>query len=217
MEKFVDNEEAHAQHLRSSRRGVRSQGVAGNARLTATTAAILIVLLAAEGFTILQIGPLLKQHVFIGMLLVPPVALKIATTTYRFARYYLNDPSYRRKGPPPMVLRTIGPGLIVLTVVMFATGIILMFVKGSMLSTMFFLHRASFVLWFCAMTIHVLGHAGETAKLGPRDFLHRTRRKVQGANLRNIALIASLVVGVILGFVFIGRVPQFILYFTGHH
>jgi hypothetical protein len=63
-------------------------GVAANARLTATNAAVLLVLLAAEGVTILRVRALLTPHVFIGMVLIPPVLLKVASTGWRFARYY---------------------------------------------------------------------------------------------------------------------------------
>lgn len=86
---------------RSHTRGRAADGVEANARLTGSTAAVLFVLLAAEGVTILRVRPLLSWHVFIGMLLVPPVALKIGTTSYRFVRYYRGSPAYRRKGPPP--------------------------------------------------------------------------------------------------------------------
>jgi len=62
-------------------------GVEGNERLTASAGALLLLLLVAEGVTILFIGPLLSAHVFIGMLLIPPVALKLGVTGWRFARY----------------------------------------------------------------------------------------------------------------------------------
>ena len=74
-------------------------GVAGNARLTGAIAAALLVLLAAEGATIPFIGPLLGPHIFIGLLLIPPVLLKLASTGYRFARYYTGSRRLRRKGP----------------------------------------------------------------------------------------------------------------------
>src|SRR5206468_2516773 len=63
---------------RSERRA--EAGVAANARLTASNAAVLLVLLAAEGVTILRVRALLTPHVFIGMVLVPPVLLKVAST-----------------------------------------------------------------------------------------------------------------------------------------
>jgi hypothetical protein len=63
-------------------------GADGNARLTGTVGVVLIALLAVEGVTILFIRPLISMHVFVGLLLVPPVALKLASTGWRFARYY---------------------------------------------------------------------------------------------------------------------------------
>ena len=71
-------------------------------------AALLLVLLVAEGLTILHVHSLLTPHVVIGMVLVPVVLLKIGSTTWRFARYYLGDPEYRRKGPPALLLRLLG-------------------------------------------------------------------------------------------------------------
>ena len=65
---------------------LRSGSAEGNERLTAATAAVLVVLLAVEGVTILFLRPLLSVHVFVGMLLVPPVALKLGSTAYRFGR-----------------------------------------------------------------------------------------------------------------------------------
>ncbi len=63
------------------------------------TGALLLVLLAAEGLTIVRIGPLLKLHVFLGVLLVPPIAVKLTSTLYRFGRLlHAGTPAYRRKG-----------------------------------------------------------------------------------------------------------------------
>ena len=58
--------------------------MAANARLTAANAAVLLVLLAAEGVTILRVRALLTPHVFIGVVLIPPVLLKMASTSWRF-------------------------------------------------------------------------------------------------------------------------------------
>ena len=62
--------------------------MAANARLTASNAVVLLALLEAEGVTILRVRALLTPHVFIGMVLIPPVLLKVASTGWRFARYY---------------------------------------------------------------------------------------------------------------------------------
>src|SRR5579859_3010772 len=92
-------------------------GSAGNERLTAAAGAILILLLAVIGVTILRIHGLLWVHLFVGMLLIGPLALKLASSGYRFARYYTGSASYREKGPPPLVLRLIAPMVVVSTVV----------------------------------------------------------------------------------------------------
>jgi hypothetical protein len=197
---------------RTRRRGGRRERlpvldpVESNARLTGGTAAVLLVLLAAEGATILRIHNLLSEHVFIGMLLVPPVLLKTGSTLYRFAPYYLGAPEFRRKGPPPPVLRLLGPFIVLLTFAVLATGIALLLVGPSLRAPMLTLHKASFLLWIAAMTVHVLGHLAETARLAPRDWVRRTRRQVTGASARQWAIAASLVAGVLLGLLLLGRV-----------
>ena len=171
----------------------------GNARLTATTGALLFVLFAVEGFTILSVGSLLTAHVWIGVLLLGPVALKTATTSWRFARYYAGDRAYVEKGPPPLLLRLLGPFVVLLSLAVILTGVGL--VIGAPVSwhdRLLLLHKASFILWFGAMTIHVLGHILETARLAPRDWLHRTRGQVAGASWRQWSLLGSLLVGLAL-------------------
>jgi hypothetical protein len=190
--------------VESTRR--RYMGVEANARLTGSTAALLFVLLAAEGSTILHVRPLLSPHVFIGMLLLPLVVLKIGSTSYRFIRYYLGSPPYRRKGPPPPVLRLLGPFVVVLTVVVFASGIALLLVRPSLRPTLLLLHKVSFVLWFGAMAIHVLAHLVDTAQLAPRDWMRHTRRDVAGAGIRQWALVSSVAVGALLGLLLLGQV-----------
>ena len=54
-------------------------GSAGNEQLTAMVAAVLVLLLAIEGATLLQLRSLLTVHAFVGMLLIPVVGLKLAS------------------------------------------------------------------------------------------------------------------------------------------
>jgi hypothetical protein len=190
---------------RGARRPVHDP-VEANARLTSGTAVVLLVLLAAEGVTILRIRGLISVHVFIGMLLVPPVLVKTCSTVYRFARYYLGADEFREKGPPPVLLRMLGPFVVLLTFAVLASGIALVFVGAALRSQMLFLHKASFLLWLAAMTVHVLGHLLDTARVAPRDWVHRTRRSVTGAGLRQWTIAASLVVGLLLGLLVLGRV-----------
>ena len=94
-----------AVRLRSRLKG----GPDGNEQLTAATGVVLIILLAVLGITIIRIGQLIWLHLFLGLLLIGPVALKMGSTGYRFVLYYVKDASYRRKGPPETWLRLIAP------------------------------------------------------------------------------------------------------------
>jgi hypothetical protein len=180
----------------------RSGGVAGNARLTGTVAAVLLILLAAEGATIVFIGKWLGPHMFIGLLLVPPVTLKLASTGYRFARYYTEDQPYVRKGPPPMLLRLLAPGVVLTTVAVFATGIALLFV-GPPSNTLVLVHKVSFIAWVALTSLHVLGHLLELPRLASADWRRHGPREARlaGAGLRAAALAGAIVLGVGLGFV----------------
>ena len=185
-------------------------GVEANARLTASTALVLLILLAVEGVTVLQIRPLLTMHVFVGMLLVPPVLVKLSSTVWRFAKYYLGSPDYRGKGPPPTILRVLGPFVALLTIVVFASGILLLLGPVSLRSQFLLIHKASFFLWFAFMTVHVLGHLGDTARLATKDWTSRARLVVVGSRTRQLVLSASLVVGLLLAFVTIPYVGSWI-------
>jgi len=187
-----------------------AEGVEGNARLTGATAAVLFVLFAAEGVTILSIHTLVTPHVFIGLLMVPPVLVKIGSTSWRIGRFYLGSPAYRQKGAPPTLLRLLGPVVVVLTAVVLGSGVALLFVGRSLEPDVMFVHKASFVLWFGSMAIHVLAHIVETAELAPRDWYARTRKDARGASARQWLLAVSLVAGVFLGILLIDRVGPFV-------
>lgn len=135
-------------------------GPEGNERLTAITGALLLVLFAAEGVTLLQLQSLLYWHYFIGLLLIGPVCVKIGSTCYRFARYYTHHQEYIRKGPPAPLLRVLGPFVILTTVGVIGTGVVLGLTKRATYHGLqiLFLHKASFVLWVAVMTIHVLAY-----------------------------------------------------------
>jgi hypothetical protein len=174
-------------------------GVAGNARLTGGAAAMLLVLLAVEGATIPFIGSLVGPHIFIGMLLIPPVLLKLGSTGYRFLRYYSDNPSYRRKGPPALLMRLLAPGVVLTTLALFATGVALLIV-GPGSGPLKLLHKASFIVWFGLMAVHVLGHLLEVPRLAAPDWRASGGREaaLAGSGLRVMLLTASLAAGVVL-------------------
>ena len=176
--------------------GPPSGGVAGNERLTATTAVLLLLLLAIEGVTILFLRPLLSVHVFVGMLLIPPVVLKLGSTGWRFIRYYGGNRAYRLKGPPRLLLRLlIAPGVVLSTLVLLGSGVALL-VAGPGGGFVLGLHKASFVLWFGAMTVHVLAYVLKVPALATADWRQTTR--LPSARLRLGMVAASLLAGAVL-------------------
>jgi hypothetical protein len=179
--------------------GADAAGVEANARLTSSVAVLLLILLAAEGLTLPAIHALLRPHVYIGFALLPPVALKVGSTLYRFARYYARAPAYREKGPPPTLLRMLGPIVVLSTVLLLASGVALLFFTGTWQQRMLTLHKASFILWFGAMTVHVVAHIVETAQLAPRDWLRQSNRSVPMAAGRRWIVAASVLGGALLG------------------
>ena len=128
----------------------------GNEQLTALAGVLLVVFLAVEGATLLNLRSLLTVHALVGMFLLPIVALKMASTGWRMARYYLGSEEYVRRGPPALPLRVIvAPVVIASTIVLFGTGVYLLAAHETH-GTAVGLHKASFVVWLAATSIHVL-------------------------------------------------------------
>jgi hypothetical protein len=172
-------------------------GVEGNSRLTAAAAGVLIVLLAIEGATIPFLRPLLSVHVFVGMLLLGPVALKLATTGYRFVRFYTHRREYVEKGAPaPLMRLLVAPVLVASTLTLFGTGVALI-AFGPPGGVMIGLHKASFIVWFGAMSIHVLAYARRAARDAVADW---GRTRIGGATLRVVLLVGALGAGAIVAF-----------------
>jgi hypothetical protein len=194
--------DSHAATLGGARHRVatRTGGVAGNARLTGAVAVALLVLLAAEGVTIPFIGKWLGPHIFIGLMLIPPVALKLGSTGYRFARYYTADEPYVHKGPPPTALRMLAPGVVLTTLALFGTGVALL-LAGPPSNTLIFAHKLSCFAWVAVMALHVLGHVVELPRLASADWRRNGPREARlaGAGLRATLLAGAITLGAAIG------------------
>jgi hypothetical protein len=165
-------------------------GADGNARLTALTGALLLLLLAIESATIPFLGALLSVHVFVGLLLLGPVALKLASTGYRFARYYGGAREYVALGAPVLLMRVlVAPVLVLSTLTLFGTGVALVAIphRGAVLG----LHKASFVVWVGAFGLHVLAY-------GLRAARRLVARAPRGELARLALVLAALAAGVLV-------------------
>jgi len=170
-------------------------GTEGNRRLTAATAAVLLVLLAAEGATLLSLRQLLSVHIFLGMLLIPPVALKLASVGYRFARYYLRAAAYRLEGPPGLLMRMlVAPLVVASTLGLFASGVALI-VVGPDGGIVLGIHKAAFAVWVVALSAHVLAYVLRLPPLLRIDFGDTSR---EGVSVRRFVVAAALVAGATL-------------------
>jgi membrane protein DedA with SNARE-associated domain len=192
-------------------------GVESNSRLTAMLGAVLLVLLAIEGLSILRITSLLTLHVVIGMVLVPVIILKLGTTSWRFVRYYLGSPAYRRKGPPPPLLRLLGPFVVVSSIAVIGSGIALLVVPTNLRTGLLLLHKVTFVLWFAAMVVHVLGHLLDVTHIAPRDFYRRTRGQIRHAGLRQWAIVSAVCIGILLGVVMAPKAGPWLSQYLSAH
>ncbi len=185
------------------------------------TGLVLVLLLAVIGVTILRKSQLISVHLFVGLLLIGPVALKMASTGYRFVRYYSADSAYRRKGPPLLSLRLIAPIVVLSTVVVFASGAVLLFQGPAHRGSWVFVHKASFVVWLIFAGLHVLGHLrAMPVSLGAAS---RDRSKLDGLAPGGIgrwmAVAGMCVAGLVLAVLLI---PQFAAWtapgaFAHHH
>lgn len=171
------------------------------------TGALLIVLLAVLGITILRIHQLIWLHLFLGLVLLGPITVKMGSTGYRFLRYYTQTPAYRSKGPPEPLMRLTAPIVVASTLVVFATGILLLIAGPSGRGQYLFLHKASFVIWLAVTAVHVLGHLVDLRRsLVPKHELSGLSGSSPGAAGRWLALAGALVAGLVLAIVLI---PQF--------
>jgi hypothetical protein len=170
-------------------------GSEGNERLTAAVAVVLLVLLAAEGLTLLGVQQLLLPHVFLGFLLIPLVLLKLASTGWRMTAYYRRVDEYVRRGPPAVLLRVlVGPLVVVSTISLFATGVAVVALgrRGPLLG----LHKASFIVWVGAMSVHVLAHAVKLPRLVALDWWRGDG--ASGRRVRQLVLVGALAMGLLV-------------------
>ena len=171
----------------------------GNERLTAAVGLVLIVLTIAELATNVLGLQLLSVHVFIGLVLIPPVLLKLASTGWRFTRYYTGNEEYRSKGAPELPMRLLAPLLVAATVVLFASGVAMGLLHGHALDIARRLHGPSSVVWMILVGVHVLVYLKRALISSKEDITPASRASVPGARARTYVLAFAIVAGVVVG------------------
>jgi hypothetical protein len=194
-------------------------GPAGNARLTATAGLVLLALSLAELVTLLDVSGLISWHVAIGVLLVPPALLKTAVTGWRIVRYYGGSRDYRASGPPPMLLRLLGPLVVLSTLGLLGSGLALIALgpdasRNTLVGALgqrvdaVTVHQAFFICWAAVTGLHVL------ARLAPAVLLSGGRSAVPGGGRRITAVTVTLVIAAIAAALLLGTADAW--RHTGH-
>lgn len=182
----------------------KTGGPAGNARLTAWTGLLLLVFFLVESATLISVGHFITLHILIGAFLIPLVLLKTVTTGWRIARYYRGSADYRQAGPPPMLLRLLGPLVVLSGLAVLGSGLSLVALGSSTFSPIvtiagfsinaLTIHQASFAVWLVATGLHVLARTVPAVKVAMAGDAHR--HAVPGVAARAAVLSATLLAGV---------------------
>jgi hypothetical protein len=134
-------DEARAKRSPRARRAARLAcgdhfaGIEGHEILASAAAVVFVGLLAAEGYTTVNIGGLVSTHVFIGMVLIPPL----------------------------LPLRLIASMLVASTVAVLVTGVVLL-AAGRKSDAVVQLHELSFIVFGVVFAAHFIAFMAQLAR-----------------------------------------------------
>lgn len=177
-------------------------GPAGNARMTAWTGLTMLALVLVQLVTLLDLTGLLSWHVAVGTVLLVFALVKTGSTGWRFGRYYRRDPHYRHAGPPPMLLRVLGPAVVVTTFGVIGSGLLLIVLGPESSRTVIVsalgqrvdwvtVHQALFILFAVAVGLHVLARVIPALRL---TVVPRVEARVAGGRHRLVVLVLAVLV-----------------------
>lgn len=171
----------------------------GNARLTALVGLLLLGPVAVELATVvLGVHTHMSLHVFVGLALIPAIALKLASTGWRFARYYTRSDAYVEHGAPQIAMRLLAPLFVAATVVLFASGIAMGLLHGHALVVARRLHGPASVAWLVLFGIHALVYLRRALGDSSRE-VAAGESPVPGRRRRGYVVAAAVALGLAVG------------------
>lgn len=192
----------------------RTGGPAGNARLTAWTGLVLLILVLVEVVTTLDVHGMLTWHVAVGTVLVPVALVKTASTAWRIVRYYTGNRDYVRSGPPPTLLRVLGPLVVLGTLGVLGTGIALIALGADASRRPFLnllgqrvdvltLHQGFFIVFAVATGLHLIARFVPALLLATGRVRRGSsvREAVPGSVVRHTLMIVALAAGAVAAIV----------------
>ncbi len=171
----------------------------GNEHLTAVVGIVLLVLTVVElASIVLGVHRFMSLHVFVGFVLIPPIVLKLASTGWRFARYYRGASAYVVHGPPLLPMRLLAPFLVAATVILFGSGVAMGVLHGHALALARRLHGPASVVWLVLVGVHALVYLQAALTSSAKDAAALIRA-VRGARGRAYLVATAIISGVVLG------------------
>ena len=197
------------------------EGVAGNTRLTSLAGVVLLVLLTLQVLSALwfalltynvalPLGPLYDVvrpvHFFVGFMLMPLIAIKLASTGYRFGRYYTRGRAYRRAGPPRPLLRLIAPVLVASAVILVFSGVEMWSYQNQFDLPWTAIHNVAAFTFVSVLVIHIALHVRDAHREAADDLAGvpsptqpAASGPPPGATTRRVLLGTGVVAGLTLG------------------
>lgn len=179
----------------------RTRVVVRNERLTAITAAVLLVGFIVDLVLTVNLSRLIMVHIFIGTLLAGPLIVKLASVGYRFFGYYTKSPAFASKGPPNAWMRLLAPFFILDTLALFISGLALALAGAPNNRLLFLLHAGTAALWVPMLAVHVYAHIHQVPRAIARDWVVPSHDALTGRIKRLRINILALIVGAIAGLI----------------
>jgi hypothetical protein len=149
-------------------------------------------------------------HFFVGFALMPLLGLKLASTGWRFTRYYLRGRGYRAAGRPTWMARLIAPLLLVSGISLFASGVEMWSFQNQLGWPWTAIHNVAAFTFVGTLVVHLILHvrdahrdaaadlSGEPAVVASRG-APGVREPLGGSVTRRVALGGALTAGAALG------------------
>jgi len=146
-----------------------------NSRLTAILDLTLLILFALQVVTVLAgVRSVLTWHVVLGLILLPPVGLKLTSVTWRMVSYHRGRDGFRRHHPT--AAGAAGSGPVPRQAHRDPAGqwhYPARRVPGWAQSPALLVHQVSFYAWLAAAVVHIVPHSLQAVHLARRDWARR--------------------------------------------
>lgn len=173
-----------------------------NKRLTAIAGTILFVLIMAMLVITANLDQWRSVHIFVGILLCGPLVVKMCSTGYRFFRYYTKSPEFVKSGPPNILLRLLAPFLVVITIMVFISGVGIVFGGHAHEKLFQKIHTFSVTLWLPLLAVHVYAYIRKAAGLIKYDWTSQSKYRVPGRQGRLGINVAAFILSGVAGIIF---------------